>query len=118
MARTPRVFLVNTMNNNSVISRHFTREAAEAADRKLQRATRRYNGPNCWSPTRVLCEYSYRTSKPCSIPLDVIEARDFADACQKLMLIVTPEMIEEGHWGWVEDHDGERFEVGQVPGKN
>jgi hypothetical protein len=37
-----------------VLSIHRSREAAEAADAKLQRMTRRANGPTSWCQTRIV----------------------------------------------------------------
>lgn len=37
-----------------VLSLHRSLEAAEAADAKLQRATRKANGADTWCPTRIV----------------------------------------------------------------
>lgn len=112
MATAP-VALINTFHNDRVISRHRTIEAAEAANNRLQRATRKYNGSNCWVPTKIEVSYRYNMSR--WHYGETLEARDFDDARQKLMLMISAEMIEEGHWGWVEDLDGTRFTVGDCP---
>jgi len=41
-----------------------------------------------------------------------ISAIDFADACQQLDAMVPAKAIEDGAFGWVEDTDGERYEIG------
>lgn len=40
-----------------------------------------------------------------------IEAVDFADACSQLREMLTDDMLADGAWGWVEDENGERYEV-------
>jgi hypothetical protein len=42
-----------------------------------------------------------------------IEAADFATACEKLDAMVPASAIEDGGHGWVEDTDGERYEIGE-----
>lgn len=44
-----------------------------------------------------------------------INAGSFDEACGKLREMYPPEIIEDGGWGWVEDHNGNRFVVGEVP---
>lgn len=44
-----------------------------------------------------------------------LTADSFADACQQLRDMYPPEIVEDGGWGWVEDHDGQRFVVGEIP---
>jgi len=41
-----------------------------------------------------------------------IEASCWNDACQQLHAMVTDQAIDNGAWGWVEDEDGERYEIG------
>jgi hypothetical protein len=41
-----------------------------------------------------------------------IEAPDWNDACQQLEAMFSDAMIDDGAWGWVEDEDGERHEIG------
>jgi hypothetical protein len=43
-----------------------------------------------------------------------IVASSFDDACRKLLLMVPASAVEDGGWGWVEDKDGDRFEIGSV----
>jgi len=42
-----------------------------------------------------------------------IEATSFAAACEKLDHMVSEQAIADGGWGWVEDVDGERYEIGE-----
>lgn len=39
-------------------------------------------------------------------------AKDFSDAKAKLKAMLPESAIEDGAFGWVEDHDGYRFEIG------
>ena len=41
-----------------------------------------------------------------------LEAVNFADACRQLDEMLTPAMLADGAYGWVEDTDGERYEIG------
>lgn len=41
-----------------------------------------------------------------------LAAVDFDDACRQLDEMVPESTIAGGAWGWVEDHDGCRYEVG------
>ena len=43
-----------------------------------------------------------------------IEAADFGIACRKLDAMLTTDDILNGAWGWVEDVDGYRYEVGII----
>lgn len=52
--------------------------------------------------------YEYATDSESGVLFDV----DFEAACRQLDGIVTPDLIELGGWGWVEDHDGTRYTVG------
>lgn len=112
MTRPAPVSLVNTFNGSHVISRHRTIEAAQSADRRLQRATKKYNGQHCWIPTRIDVAY------PCGLSREyyssVIVAGSFAAACEKLTALLPADLLDEGHWGWVEDLDGVRFTVGDA----
>lgn len=60
-----------------------------------------------------LHDYSFRTDAE----LGVITAVDFDDACEQLREMLPAAALADGAWGWVEDLDGERFEVGIQPGK-
>jgi hypothetical protein len=40
------------------------------------------------------------------------DAVSFDAACERLQAMVPPAAIQAGAWGWVEDVDGSRFEVG------
>lgn len=41
-----------------------------------------------------------------------IEAASFAAACEKLDAMISASAVADGAWGWVEDADGERYEIG------
>ena len=45
--------LINTFDRWRVMSRHFTREAAERENRQVQRAVKRYNGRDSYLPTTI-----------------------------------------------------------------
>lgn len=41
-----------------------------------------------------------------------IDAKDFEAAKASLDMFVPQEAIDDGAWGWVEDTDGDRYEIG------
>lgn len=43
-----------------------------------------------------------------------IQAANWDEAKRKLMAMMTPAMLADGAWGWVEDTDGERFQHGDA----
>ena len=43
-----------------------------------------------------------------------IAAANWDDAKRKLVAMMTPAMLADGAWGWVEDTDGERFVHGDA----
>jgi hypothetical protein len=43
----------------------------------------------------------------------ILYAVDFADACDRLRKMLPPSVIADGGWGWVEDHDRYRYEIGE-----
>lgn len=53
-------------------------------------------------------QYSYRTDGEHGF----LHARNFAQAKEMLREIVTVEVIADGGWGWVDDTDGYRYEIG------
>jgi hypothetical protein len=40
-------------------------------------------------------------------------ADDFADACDKLREMLPANIVADGGFGWVADHDGYRYEIGE-----
>ena len=58
-------------------------------------------------------EYRYATDGE----MGVITAADFSDACRKLDAMFSPAILADGGFGWVEDHDGERYSVGRGRGR-
>ena len=44
--------------------------------------------------------------------IGTIEAESFESACKKLDAMITEAAVADGAWGWVEDSDGERHEIG------
>jgi len=53
-------------------------------------------------------EYLYQTDSEGGY----LTSCDFASACRKLDDMLTEVALENGAWGWVEDVDGERYEIG------
>lgn len=41
-----------------------------------------------------------------------IDAASYDEACRILDAMLTDEAIAEGAWGWVEDADGYRYQIG------
>lgn len=53
-------------------------------------------------------EYKFATDSESG----TIEAAGWNDACQKLHAMLPDSAIDNGGFGWVEDQDGERYELG------
>lgn len=43
-----------------------------------------------------------------------IEAVNFRSACEKLEAMIPQSSRNDGAWGWVEDTDGYRYEIGST----
>lgn len=50
------MFILYDKFNGQEISRHYTREAAESADRRHQRAVKKANGPKAYIPTVITAD--------------------------------------------------------------
>lgn len=61
-----------------------------------------------WHVAAETTSYRYATDSETG----TIEASDFAAACRQLDAMLTTDAILNGGWGWVEDVDGDRYEVG------
>lgn len=44
-----------------------------------------------------------------------LSAATYQDACEQLAEMVSPDAVQNGGWGWVEDHDGSRMKIGNIP---
>lgn len=44
-----------------------------------------------------------------------LAAETYQDACEQLAEMVPPDAVRNGGWGWVENHDGARMKIGDIP---
>lgn len=63
---------------------------------------------NCWVSDEQAEQYAYKTDSEHG----VIVARNFAEAKLMLRDMLTAAAIDDGGWGWVDDVDGTRYEIG------
>jgi len=57
-----------------------------------------------------ICEFPFATDSESG----ELTATSFEDAKKQLQEMVTPACVADGAWGWVENVDGDRYEIGNV----
>jgi hypothetical protein len=57
-----------------------------------------------------VAEYQFKTDDS----FGVILARDFTEAKMELAKMLPDNAVADGAWGWVDDLDGTRFQIGET----